>query len=72
MVIYMRGFERFSVLECVEMEKVKKIGELHGNSQELKDACQEAYRLYREGKISAECYGKIYSDAFDNYLGVML
>lgn len=68
----MRGFERFSVLECEEIEKVRKIGELHGNSQELKDACQEAYHLYREGKISSECYGKIYSEAFDNYLGVML
>lgn len=66
----MRNFERYSVLEHEQMEKVRKIGEMHGNSQELKDACQEAYQLYRAGKISVECYGKIYSDAFDNYLGV--
>ena len=67
----MRGYEKFTVLECEEIEKVKRIGELHGNSKELKDACQEAYRLYRQGKISAECYGKIYSEAFDNYLGII-
>lgn len=67
----MRGFEKFTVLECEEIEKVKKIGAVHGNSPELKEACQEAYRLYREGRISAECYGRIYSEAFDNYLDVM-
>ncbi len=71
-MVIMRGFERFSVLECEEIEKVRKIGEEYGNSQELKKACKEAYQLYREGRISAECYGKIYSEAFDNYLGVML
>ena len=58
----MRGYEKFTVLECEEIEKVKRIGELHGNSKELKDACQEAYHLYLKGKISAECYGKIYSE----------
>lgn len=68
----MRGNERFSVLEREEIEKVRKIGEEYGNSQELKEACQTAYHLYREGKISSECYGKIYSEAFDNYLGVTL
>ena len=68
----MRGYEKFTVLECEEIEKVKRIGELHGNSKELKDACQEAYHLYRLGKISAECYGKIYSEAFDNYLGIIM
>lgn len=68
----MRGYEKITVLECEEIEKVKKIGELHGNSKELKDACQEAYHLYRQGKISAECYGKIYSEAFDNYLGIIM
>lgn len=68
----MRSFERYSVLEHEQMEKVKKIGEKYGNSPELKEACQEAYQLYRSGKISVECYGKIYSDAFDNYLGIML
>ena len=44
----MRGYEKFTVLECEEIEKVKRIGELHGNSKELKDACQEAYHLYRQ------------------------
>ena len=66
----MRKFERFSVLEHEQMDKVKKIGEMYGNSPELKEACQEAYQLYRAGKISVECYGKIYSDAFDNYLSL--
>ena len=68
----MRGYQRFSVLECEAIEKVRHIGEMHGNSPELKEACQEAYRLYREGKISSECYGKIYSEAFDNYLSLTL
>lgn len=68
----MRGSERFSGLEYEIMDKVKRVGEQHGNSPELKNACQEAYQLYRAGKISSECYGKIYSEAFDNYLGVML
>ena len=68
----MRGYEKFTVLECEEIEKVERIGELHGNSKELKDACQEAYHLYRQGKISAECYGKIYSEAFDIYLGIIM
>lgn len=68
----MRGYEKFTVLECEEIEKVKKIGEKHGNSQELKDACQEAYQLYRAGRISAECYGRIYSEAFDNYLNIIM
>ena len=44
----MKGFERFSVLECEEIEKVRKIGEEYGNSQELKAACKEAYQLYLE------------------------
>ena len=52
------------------MEKVRRAGELYGNSPELKEACKEAYDLYRSGKISVECYGKIYSDAFDNYLSI--
>ncbi len=69
-MIIMRGFQRFSVLECEEIEKVRKIGEEYGNSPQLKKACKEAYQLYREGRISAECYGKIYSDAFDNYLSL--
>ena len=47
----MRGYEKFTVLECEEIEKVKRIGELHGNSKELKDACQEAYHLYRQEKF---------------------
>lgn len=68
----MRGYEKFTVLECEEIEKVKRIGEIYGNSPELKDACQEAYQLYRTGKISAECYGKIYSEAFDNYLDIIM
>ena len=64
----MKRFEKYTVLELEQLEKVKKIGEYYGNSPELKSACQEAYQLYRSGKISAECYGNIYSDAFDNYL----
>lgn len=64
----MKRFEKYSVLELEQLEKVKKIGEYYGNSPQLKSACQEAYQLYRAGKISAECYGRIYSDAFDNYL----
>lgn len=66
----MKSFPKYSVLECEQMEKIRKIGELYGNSIELKSACREAYQLYRSGKISAECYGKIYSDAFDNYLKI--
>ena len=66
----MTSFEKYSVLERQQMEKVRRAGELYGNSRELKEACKEAYDLYRSGKISVECYGKIYSDAFDNYLSV--
>lgn len=64
----MKRFKGYSALELEQFEKVKKIGEYHGSSPQLKSACQEAYRLYRAGKISAECYGNIYSEAFDNYL----
>ncbi len=64
----MKRFEKYTVLELEQLEKVKKIGEYYGNSPELKSACQEAYQLYRSGNTSAECYGSIYSDAFDNYL----
>lgn len=64
----MKRFEKYSVLELEQIEKVKKIGEYYGNSPQLKSACREAYQLYRAGKISAECYDSIYSDAFDNYL----
>ena len=32
----MRGYEKFTVLECEEIEKVKRIGELHGNSKSSK------------------------------------
>ncbi|MBO5030731.1 MAG: hypothetical protein J6C19_12565 [Lachnospiraceae bacterium] len=68
----MKSFERYSVLECELIERVHRIGELYGNSPELKEACREAYALYRSGKISTECYGKIYSEAFDNYLGLTI
>lgn len=68
----MKSYERFSGLEYEMMDKVKKVGERYGNSKELKEACQEAYHLYRAGKISSECYGKIYSEAFDNYLSAVL
>jgi hypothetical protein len=64
----MRTFSRYSVLESEQIEKVAQIGELYGNSNELKKACRESYELYRQGKISARCYDKIYSDAFDKYL----
>jgi hypothetical protein len=64
----MRSFARFSVFEIEQIEKVEKIGDMYGNSNELKAACHEAYELYRSGKISARCYDKIYSDAFDKYL----
>lgn len=67
----MNRYERFSGLECEMIDKVKKVGEKFGNSKELKEACQEAYQLYRAGKISSECYGKIYSEAFDNYLSTV-
>ena len=66
----MKSFHKYSVLECEQIEKIRKIGELYGNSPELKNACKEAYQLYRSGKISADCYGKIYSDAFDNYFKI--
>lgn len=68
----MKSFERYSVLECEQIEKVRKIGKMYGSSPELKEACKEAYDLYRAGKISANCYGKIYSEAFDNYLGLTI
>jgi hypothetical protein len=64
----MRTFDKFSVFESEQMDKVKEIGDMYGNSPELKKACKDAYDLYRSGKISANCYGRIYSDAFDNYL----
>lgn len=66
----MKSFQKYSALECEQMETIRKIGELYGNSPELKEACKEAYDLYRSGRISADCYGKIYSDAFDKYLGI--
>ena len=66
----MKSFQKYSILEYEQIEKIRKIGELYGNSPELKNACKEAYQLYRSGKISADCYGKIYSDAFDNYLKI--
>ncbi len=66
----MKSFQKYSALECEQIEKIRKIGELYGNSPELKAACKESYNLYRSGRISADCYGKIYSEAFDNYLGV--
>lgn len=68
----MKSFEKYSVLEYEQMEKVRRVGEMYGNSPELKEACKEAYSLYRLGKISADCYGKIYSEAFDNYLGLTI
>ena len=68
----MKSFQKYSVLEFEQIEKIQKIGELYGNSPELKEACKEAYDLYRSGRISAECYGKIYSDAFDKYLGITI
>jgi hypothetical protein len=64
----MRSFARYSVFESEQIEKVERIGDLYGNSEELKSACHDAYELYRSGKISARCYDKIYSDAFDKYL----
>jgi hypothetical protein len=64
----MRSFARYSVYENEQIEKVERIGEQYGNSNELKLACHEAYELYRSGKISPRCYDKIYSDAFDKYL----
>lgn len=64
----MKKFEHYTVLEHEQAEKVRKTGEIYGNSGELREACQEAYRLYRAGRISAECYGQIYSDAFDKYM----
>ena len=66
----MKSFQKYSALECEQIEKIRKIGELYGNSPELKAACKESYNLYRSGRISADCYGKIYSEALDNYLGV--
>ncbi len=68
----MRSFQNYSVLECEQIEKMRKIGELYGNSPELKEACKESYDLYRSGRLSAECYGMIYSNAFDNYLKVTM
>lgn len=64
----MKRFQRYTVLEREQLERIRKIGAYYGNSPELRTACQEAYQLYRAGKISAECYDSIYSDAFDNYL----
>jgi hypothetical protein len=64
----MKSFARYSVYENEQIEKVAKIGDLYGDSNELKNACHEAYELYRSGQISARCYDKIYSDAFDKYL----
>lgn len=60
--------EYFSALECEQIERVKQIGELYGNSPELMKACRETYNLYRSGKITVECYEKIYSYAFEHYL----
>jgi len=64
----MRSFPKYSVLECEQIDNIQKIGELYGNSPQLKEACKKAYDLYRLGRISADCYGKIYSYAFDHYL----
>lgn len=59
----------FTINEQRLIIKIEKIGKTYGSSHELKDAIDEAYSLYKKGKISSVCYGKIYSDAFDNYLG---
>lgn len=63
----MKLSEYFSALEYEQIAHVKQIGELYGNSPELMKACRETYNLYRSGKITVECYEKIYSDAFDRY-----
>ena len=55
----MRSFQNYSVLECEQIEKMRKIGELYGNSPKLKEACKESYDLYRSGRLSAACYGMI-------------
>ena len=47
----MRSFQNYSVLECEQIEKMRKIGELYGNSPELKEACKESYDLYRSGRL---------------------
>lgn len=68
----MKSFQKYSALECEQFQRIQKIGELYGNSLELKGACKEAYDLYRLGRISADCYEKIYSFAFNHYLGITI
>ncbi len=66
----MKSFQKYSTLEREQIEKIQRIGDQYGNSPELKKACKESYDLYRLGKISADCYGQIYSHAFDHYLDI--
>ena len=32
----MKSFQKYSALECEQIEKIRKIGELYGNSPDLK------------------------------------
>lgn len=42
------------------ISKIKRMGNENEDSDKLMEFCQKAYRTYRDGKISASTYEKIY------------